>query len=221
MNAISNIYKALSNHYGPQHWWPAESNFEIVVGAILTQNTNWGNVDKALANLREHQALSLEAMLNLPVEQLEQLIRPAGFFRQKSERLKLLCRYLHDHYQGDLQRWLQQADLPELRSELLSMKGIGPESADAILLYAGSRLSFVVDAYTRRIFTRLGILEGKEKYEQIRTLFMDKLPAEVELYNEYHALIVTHAQQFCRPKPLCEECPLNDCCRHASEASIF
>ncbi len=197
MKTLTTIYQRLLDHYGSRGWWPAETPFEVVIGAILTQNTNWSNVEKAITNLRHEEALSLETILKLSTEQLEKLIYPSGFFRQKSERLKWFCAHLQEHYQGNLDSWLQQ-DLDQVRSELLSLKGIGPETADAILLYAGQRLSFVVDAYTGRLFSRLGLLTGKEKYAQIRSMFMNELEPNVQLYAEYHAQIVIHCKECCR-----------------------
>jgi len=211
MPELLQIYRVLFKTYGQRHWWPADSPFEVVVGAFLTQNTNWNNVEKAIANLKQAQALSHRAVLEMPTDQLEELIRPAGFFRQKAERLKLFCHHLVCHHQGSLDVMLQQPT-SQLRSELLSLKGIGPETADSILLYAGQHRSFVVDAYTRRLFSRIGILQGTENYAEIRDLFMARLPAEVELYNEYHALIVQHCKQFCRTRPLCPACPLAELC---------
>jgi endonuclease III related protein len=211
MSNLLDIYQRLFNHYGPRNWWPAETPFEVVVGAILTQNTNWNNVEKAIVNLRQADALTIDAILNLQLETLEQLIRPSGFFRQKAERLHLFCRYLQKHHQGSLERLFDQ-ELNLLREELLRLKGIGPETADSILLYAGQRPSFVVDAYTQRLFRRLGILAGEEKYAVIRDLFMSNLPEDIQLYNEYHALIVIHCKDFCRKKPLCHNCPCADIC---------
>ncbi len=209
---LMTIYQRLLDHYGPRHWWPAESDFEMVIGAILTQNTNWKNVEQAISNLRIARKLSVPSINALTQNELELLIQPAGFFRQKAERLKLFSNYLSENYQGQLKIMLQQPLAP-LREELLSLKGIGPETADAILLYAGRQPSFVVDAYTGRIFQRLGLLDRSEKYEKIRSLFMTNLPSDVPLFNEYHALIVEHAKQHCQKKPRCENCPLaNECC---------
>ena len=216
MPELQNIYRKLLHHYGPRNWWPAETPFEVVIGAILTQNTNWNNVVKAISNLRQAGALTPTAILGLTTAELELLIRPSGFFRQKAERLQLFCHHLDNHHQGDMNTFLQQ-ELDLVREELLKLKGIGPETADSILLYAGQHLSFVVDAYTRRLFSRIGILQGLEKYAEIRALFMARLPAKVELYNEYHALIVQHCKEFCRTKPLCPACPLADLCCYPKE----
>ncbi len=211
MPQLMTIYDCLFHHYGPQNWWPADSAFEVAVGAFLTQNTNWSNVEKAIANLKQAEVLSCEAILRLKSTELEQLIRPAGFFRQKARRLHGFCRHLETHYRGAIEAMLA-GDTHNLRAELLSLKGIGPETADSILLYAGEHLSFVVDAYTNRLFTRLGVLQGDESYAQVRSLFMSALPAEVAIYNEYHALIVAHCKQFCRTTPQCDECPAGRLC---------
>jgi len=211
MPQLLSIYKKLSNYYGSLHWWPAESPFEVIVGAILTQNTNWNNVEKAITNLRQVDVLTLEAILQLDRETLEQLIHPSGFFRQKAERLQLFCQHIKDHHNGNLDHLFQQP-LESVRSELLQLKGIGPETADSILLYAGHLPSFVVDTYTCRLFGRLGILKGDEKYDEVRELFMTNLPQENSLYNEYHALIVHHCKKFCRKKPSCCGCPCEDSC---------
>ena len=201
----------LAAHFGPLHWWPAQTPFEVVIGAILTQNTAWRNVEYAIANLKQAQALTPEAIGNLSEPELQQLIRPAGFFRQKAERLQLFVAHLFARHDGELRHWLS-GELGAVRQELLALKGIGPETADSILLYAGNRPSFVVDAYTRRLLTRLGLLQGEESYEQIRALFMNRLPHDSDLFNEYHALIVETCKQYChKRRPLCHPCPL---CRH-------
>ena len=216
MPDLMQIYRLLYDHYGPRHWWPAETPFEVVIGAILTQNTNWSNVEKAIANLRAAGVLTSASILALETAELEDLIRPSGFFRQKAERLQLFCRHLRERHANDLARLLDQ-DLEPARAELLSLKGIGPETADSILLYAGERPSFVVDAYTGRLFGRLGLLDGTEKYAEIRAMFMNGLPIDVDLYNEYHALIVIHCKDFCRKRPLCAQCPCAGTCRYRQE----
>lgn len=213
------IFEKLAAAYGPLHWWPADSPFEVAIGAILTQNTNWKNVEMAIANLRDEKSLSPQAITDLSQEKLEQLIRPSGFFRQKAERLKLLVEHLHVRHKGNLEQLLTQP-LEKARKELLQLKGIGPETADSILLYAGKLPSFVVDAYTRRLFERLGNLKGKESYEQVRALFMTQLPTDSDLFNEYHALIVEHCKCFCRKRPLCAECCLRDICPEATKQLV-
>lgn len=219
MKALLDIYNLLFSHYGPQHWWPAESPFEMAVGAILVQNTNWNNAEKAIANLIEAEVLDCESICALNLSELERLVRPSGFFRQKAERLKLFCMHLREFHQGKVDVIAGQP-LSIARTELLSLKGVGPETADSMLLYAGQQLSFVVDAYTNRLFQRLGILTGSEKYEQVRALFMDGLPSDVVLYNEYHGLIVNHCKEFCRKKPLCVGCPCCAYCGYAQYESL-
>lgn len=216
MTELINIYQLLFDHYGPRNWWPADSSFEMAIGAILTQNTNWRNVEKAIANLSADDVLNCAAICTLSRERLEELIRPSGFFRQKAERLQLFACYLRKNYQGNLEKMLQQPLAP-LRKELLALKGIGPETADSILLYAGGHPSFVVDTYTGRLFTRLGLLSNKEKYEQIRSLFMQQLPPQAALYNEYHALIVIQCKEHCRKRPLCPGCPLESVCNYRQQ----
>ena len=216
MQALTNVYRLLLSYYGPQHWWPGDTPFEVTIGAILTQNTNWGNVEKAITNLKQAKALSCSGILAAPIPDLEEMIRPSGYFRQKAERIQLFCAHLAEHHQGRIENLLSQP-LELARKELLNCKGVGPETADSILLYAGNHLSFVVDAYTNRIFQRLGILDGNEKYEQVRNLFMDNLPADEQLYNEYHALIVIHCKEFCRKKPLCAGCPCGHICQYRHE----
>ncbi len=207
--SLKHIFAALLSHFGARDWWPAETPFEVVAGAILTQNTAWRNVERAIVALKAEGPLTPESLLRLEPQRLEALIRPAGFFRQKAERLQLFSAYLMNHYEGDLSAMLS-GPLQEVRDELLCCKGIGPETADSILLYAGERLSFVVDAYTRRLFGRLGLLQGTESYDQVRFMFMNHLPHDPELFNEYHALIVEQCKQVCRVTPRCGDC----CLRH-------
>jgi len=213
---LQTLYARLFDHFGHQHWWPADSPYEVVVGAILTQNTAWGNVEKAIAGLAEEGALSARVLADMPLPRLEALIRPAGFFRQKGARLQRLSRLLVARYHGDVSA-LCAGELDEARHRLLELQGIGPETADSILLYAAGRPSFVVDAYTRRLGSRLGLLRGDEPYEAIRRRFMEELPAQAPLYNEYHALIVAHCKAFCRKRrPLCCDCPLAEVCPAAT-----
>ncbi len=216
---LETIYSKLLEHYGPQHWWPAETPFEVVVGALLTQNTAWGNVEMALANLKGAAPLTPRQLASTPREALETLIRPAGFFRQKAARLSALARLLEESYGGDVAA-LCAGDLDEARERLLDLHGIGPETADSILLYAAGRASFVVDAYTRRLFSRLALLGGQEPYAIIRAAFMTALPLRPELFNEYHALIVVHAKDCCRKRrPDCPACPLRAHCPAAGTFS--
>lgn len=218
MLKIMEVYQQLRQGYALDNWWPAQSPFEVAVGAFLTQNTNWNNVEKALANLKEAEALDLRLLADMPLEQLEQLIRPSGFFRQKAKRLQHFCRYVLDQHGGSLEALLQ-GELNDARNELLALAGIGQETADSILLYAGQRPSFVVDSYTRRFFGRLGLLTGGENYDDIRALFMAGVNQEVPLYQHYHALIVTHCKERCRKTPLCSACLFKDICDYAVQVA--
>ncbi len=210
-NRLLGIFSLLLTRYGPRHWWPAESPFEVCVGAILTQNTNWGNVEKAITNLKREGLLTPEALRDVPVKRLAEVIRPAGFFNVKSRRLRDFVGYLFAKYGGSLDRMFN-GDWRLLREELLRVPGIGPETCDSILLYAGGKPSFVIDAYTIRLFSRLGIVSEKAEYETVRTLFMDNLPPDAELFNEYHALIVQHGKEHCRKRPGCSGCELHILC---------
>ncbi len=206
------IFDRLFRRYGPRHWWPAETPFEVCVGAILTQNTSWGNVEKAIANLKRAKLLSPQALSNIPVERLAEVIRPAGFFNVKAKRLKGFVDRLFARYDGSLDRLFAE-EWHGLRAELLAVPGIGPETCDAILLYAGGKPSFVVDAYTRRLFAGLGLVREDVGYEELRALFMDNLPPDPVLFNEYHALIVEHGKEHCRKRPRCAGCSLHVLCR--------
>ncbi len=201
------IYQLLYDVFGPQHWWPGETQFEIIVGAILTQNTSWTNVEKAMKNLKSAEFLNPEALHNIELSQLAGLIRPAGYYNIKARRLKNFLNWLFDNYDGQLIN-LESVDTSQLRSELLAIKGIGPETADSILLYAFKRTTFVVDAYTARIAARHGLIEPGADYEQLRELFQSNLPQDTQLFNEYHALLVKLGKEFCRPKARCPGCPL-------------
>lgn len=210
-NGLHDVFERLFRYYGPRHWWPAETGFEVCVGAILTQNTAWSNVEKAIAELKRADALTPEALHRLEVDRLAGLIRSSGFFNVKSRRLKGFVSWLFNRHAGSLDRMFN-GDWQELRQELLKVPGIGPETCDSILLYAGRKPSFVVDAYTRRLFQRLGILSATAGYDETRRLFMDALPADVQLFNEYHALIVEQSKRFCRSRPACSGCPLQAGC---------
>jgi len=193
--------------YGPQHWWPARTRFEIVIGAILTQNTAWANVERAIENLRQADCLSPQALRKLDHDRLAELIRPAGYFRIKARRLRNLLDWLFERFEGDLDRALDQP-LPDLREHLLSVSGIGRETADSIILYAAGMPTFVVDAYTARILRRHGLIDETADYEQIKELFESHLPADAALFNEYHALLVAVGKRHCRPRARCTGCPL-------------
>lgn len=218
-NRLTVIYNRLYRWFGPQHWWPADSPFEVIVGAILTQNTNWANVEKAIINLRSANSLNIASIDRLPQEELETLIKPSGFFRQKSARLKNCARFIIENHDGKLEQLFALPD-ETLREVLLAQPGIGPETADSIILYAAEKTSFVVDAYTHRILQRIGIETENTGYEKTRALFMNNLPADVELFNEYHALIVRLAKEYCRKRqPLCAECPLLEICNAGQTAT--
>lgn len=214
MNAAAEIrryYQVLSRTYGPQQWWPARTRFEVIVGAFLTQNTAWANVEKALGNLRRAGILNVPGIRRVPLDRLEQLVRPSGFFRQKARRLKAFVQFLDRKYGGSLRRMFAQPTA-RLRAELLALNGVGPETADAILLYAGKHPVFVVDAYTRRILDRHGILPFTAGYEQIRELFEKSLANSTEsaaIFNQAHALIVQVGKNHCGSKARCEGCPLS------------
>lgn len=206
---LLDIYNRLRKHYGPQRWWPGETQFEIIVGAILTQNTNWKNVEKAIANLKEGGYLTPQTLHELPLDPLAQLIRPAGYFNIKAQRLKCFLDWLFEAHDGELKS-LKLLPLSELRQQLLAVKGIGPETADSICLYAFGKPIFVVDAYTARIFGRHGMIESPSGYEQIQEMFHAGLEKDAKLFNEFHALIVQVGKNHCKPKPICETCPLED-----------
>ncbi len=202
------LYNELMDRLGPSNWWPGDSAFEVAVGAILTQNTNWGNVEKAILNLKENGLLEPEKMFQEETDRLCELIRPAGYFRVKADRLKNFLVFLHLNFDLKMEK-LRNESTTKLRHALLKVKGIGPETADSILLYALERPVFVIDAYTKRIFSRHGIMEQERDYSEFQDFVMDRLPRDPELYNEYHALIVRAGKNWCRKsKPLCSKCPL-------------
>ena len=205
------IFRSLYNHFGPQHWWPASSPFEVMVGSILTQNTNWANVEKAITNLKKHKVLTPLKIYNLPHHKLARLIRSAGYYNVKARRLKSFLRFFINNYSGSIRK-ISRVKLAVLRDELLSVKGIGPETADSILLYALNKPVFVIDAYTKRIFSRLKLLPPEASYSEAQTLFMSGLKKDVLLFNEYHALLVVLAKAYCaKSNPKCSLCPLDFC----------
>jgi len=204
---LMQIYELLYERYGPQHWWPGRTRFEIIVGAILTQNTNWANVEKAIANLKSADCLTPARLHRLDTGELAELIRPAGYFNIKAGRLKNFLDWLFDNYDGSLKQ-LEHLNPEEMREQLLAIKGIGPETADSIVLYAYDKPVFVVDTYTCRVLGRHELIEAGADYEQVREYFESNLPTDVKLFNEYHALLVRVGKEYCRPKPRCEGCPL-------------
>ena len=204
---LTEIYHLLFDRFGPQHWWPGQTQFEIITGAILTQNTSWPNVEKAITNLKSAHLLTPEKLYHLDTARLAELIRPAGYFNIKAKRLKSFLNWLFCNYNGRLEN-LQNLNTNHFRDQLINIKGIGPETADSILLYAFNRVAFVVDAYTARIVTRHGLIEPAADYEQLRELFQSNLPPAPQLFNEYHALLVKLGKDFCKTKAKCTGCPL-------------
>ena len=210
MPDLRKYYDALFTAHGPQHWWPGRSRFEVIVGAILTQNTSWSNVEPALRNLRSARLLAPAPMLQVPLARLQSLIRSSGYFRQKARKLKAFAEYLQTMFAGSLTRMFR-TPTTVLREQLLGVHGIGPETADSILLYAGRHPIFVIDAYTRRIVERHQLTSSARSYEQLRALFERNLPPDAALYNEFHALIVRTGKLHCRARqPRCNECPLRE-----------
>jgi endonuclease III related protein len=202
------FHRELSRALGPQHWWPARTRFEVIVGAILTQSTAWTNVERAIANLRRARLLSPGAIGRVSRARLERLVRPAGYFRQKTRKLKAFAQFLEKNFSGSLARMLR-TPTEKLRAMLLEVHGIGPETADSILLYAGNHTVFVVDAYTQRILARHGLASEKAKYEEARALLERNVPRDPRLYNEFHAQFVTVGKNWCRRQaPRCDACPL-------------
>jgi endonuclease-3 related protein len=208
---LLDIYGHLYAAYGPQHWWPGETPFEVVVGAILTQSAAWTNVEKAIANLKGADALSPQGLACLSEGELARLVYPAGYFNAKARKLKAFVALLCQRFGGELKELLA-APVEELRPLLLDTHGIGPETADSILLYAAGRPVFVVDAYTRRLFSRLGLSPARDTYSSWQALFMENLEADAALFNEYHALVVRHGKGVCRRQPHCRVCPLLEGC---------
>ncbi len=201
-------YDLLNEHFGDLFWWPGDSPLEVVVGAILTQNTAWRNVERAILSLKERNLLSVEALLAVDDDSLADCIRPAGYFNVKTKRLKAFFRFLADRHEGSLENLFEGSTEP-LREQLLSVYGIGEETADSILLYAANKPIFVVDAYTRRILARHGLVGEKARYGEIQALFMASIPADAPQYNQYHALIVETGKTYCTKKPRCNVCPLS------------
>ena len=204
---LKTIYDCMAEYYGPTHWWPGDSPFEIAVGAVLTQNTAWTNVEKAIVNLKREELLAPRAILECPAAALETALKPSGYFRVKAKRLRSFCDYLVRRYGGNMARMARQP-LDRLRPELLDVNGIGPETADDILLYACEKTVFVVDAYTRRIFSRHGLVPPAIEYEALRAFFERHVAPDLHGYKEYHGLIVWTGKDFCRRKPKCKGCPL-------------
>ena len=210
---LREIYGRLFAAYGPQHWWPADEPFEVIVGAILTQSTTWSNVEKAIASLKATDALAPTALHQMTADQLARLIRPSGYYNAKARKLKAFAEHLFSGYDGDLGKLLS-LDTVTLRRELLSIHGVGEETADSIILYAARRPVFVIDAYTKRILSRIGVAPPDQTYGAYQQLFTLKLSPDEALFNEYHALLVRHGKDVCRKVPRCDDCCLASLCRH-------
>jgi endonuclease-3 related protein len=209
--SLHSIYRRLRTRFGPAGWWPGESPFEVCVGAILVQNTAWANVERTLDSLRRRGLLSFDALDRLPAPRLAPLLRSSGTFRVKARRLRALLDFLGAEYRGRVEGMREESPLG-LRRKLLSVSGVGPETADSIALYAAGHPLFVVDAYTRRIFSRLGLVRGDETYAEIQRSIQARLPRDAKLYNDYHAQLVRLGKEHCRPRPRCEACPLDGIC---------
>ncbi len=213
--SLNNIYKALFKNYGAQYWWPGETEFEISIGAILTQNVSWKNVEIAILNLKKNNLLSPESLYPKNEEDIAPLIRPTGYYNQKAKKIKNFLRWFKAYnFSFDS---LRDIELPALRKELLSINGIGPETADSILLYAILKKIFVIDAYTRRIFHRVGVLTDNETYPEVQEIFHHGFKGNIQDYNEYHALIVKHGKDVCKKKPLCNDCCISAYCKGCSK----
>lgn len=218
---LRDIYARLYAHFGPQHWWPGNGAFEVIVGAILAQNTAWTNVEKALANLKRAGLLRPARLQRARVQTVARLVRPSGYFNLKAKKLKAFARFLFDAHRGELSH-LFALDTATLRKELLASYGIGPETADSIILYAAQQPIFVIDAYTRRIAARLGLSRDDASYEELQHLFMAHLPCDVRLFNEYHALLVALGKNICKKRaPRCQACPLQKICPTGKAVSQF
>ena len=201
------MYKLLWSHFGDQHWWPGDSPLEVCIGAILTQNTAWNNVEKAIASLKKERKLSIKTLHEMPEARLGELIRASGYYNVKAKRLKNFILHVVEVHQGSLKKMFE-ADVKNLRSELLGINGIGKETADCIVLYAAEKPIFVVDAYTKRVLQRHGFVNEKASYDEIQRLFENHLELDIKLYNDFHAQIVATGNQYCRKTPRCDECPL-------------
>ncbi len=207
------IYNRLFTHFGPQHWWPAETEYEMIIGAILTQSAAWTNVEKGLANLKKVGAISPQSLRQMPQNDLAGLIHSCGYYNAKAVKLKAFAEWFHNRFGDSLEKMFAE-DTLSLREELLGVHGVGEETADSILLYAGKKPIFVIDAYTRRIIDRLDLKPCGEKYRDYQKIFMDNLPSEAPLFNEYHALLVALGKYHClKTSPSCEDCCLRDLCQ--------
>lgn len=203
------IYNLLFDFFGPCHWWPAETPLEVIVGAILTQNTSWANVEKAITNLKRHNLLSAKKLRQVNTRRLARVIHSTGFYNLKSKRLKNFINFLFLNYKGKL-NLMFKTKTNRLRRQLLAINGLGPETVDSILLYAGGKPVFVVDAYTKRILSRHYLIPKESEYNQVQEYFIRHLPKNTKLFNEFHALFVQLGKDFCKKKPICFKCPLSN-----------
>jgi endonuclease-3 related protein len=208
---LRRLYRRLLRRFGHAGWWPSGTPFEVCVGAVLVQNTSWTNVERALNELRRRDLLRFERLQAVPLSRLARLIRSSGYYNVKARRVRALLDFLAVEYAGRVEA-MSAEPLQALRAKLLAVTGIGRETADSIVLYAAGLPLFVVDAYTRRVFSRLGLLRGDETYDEVQRFFMERLPSDVPLYNDYHAQVVLLGKDICRPRPLCALCPLEDLC---------
>jgi len=218
---LIDVYDTLFSKYGPQGWWPGEGPLDVVIGAILTQNTAWSNVEKAITNLKMSNLWSLESIHRSSQEDLASVVLSSGYFNQKARKLKAFAEHIYIKHEGDLAKFLNQ-ELSCLRRELLSIYGIGPETADDILVYAAEKPSFIIDVYSKRILGRLGVFDIKPRarYEDYQKLVQDQLPQDVRLFNEFHALLDNHAKLICKKNPICSECVLVDVCNWAQQYDL-
>ena len=217
-DTLMDYYWKLYDHYGPQGWWPGDGPLETIVGAILTQFTSWKNVERALENLKRADCMSAQALRDISIDELALLIRPSGAFNQKTRRLKAFIQRLCDAHDGDLEVMLSQ-DPEALRQELLSVHGIGPETADDIMLYVAEQPYFVIDSYTKRVMERWDIQPERKTYDGYQSMFHENLPRDARLYNEYHALFDRHAKEICKPRPACSQCFLRHVCPSANSVA--
>ena len=217
MDRAEEIYERLLARYGPQHWWPAQTPFEVIVGALLMQQTAWRNVAEAIENLKAAGLLDVRALAAAPIPRVRTQVKIAGLYRTKPRRLRDFCRHLLQRADGDLAKYFNRP-MDVVRADLLAQEGVGPETADSILLYAGGHPIFLVDAYTVRVGQRIGLFETK-KYDAVQRYFEERVPRNLAMYREYHALFVRHAVTLCRPNPKCDLCPLRERCRYGLEQS--
>jgi len=202
------IYKKLLKNYGEQNWWPGDSKLECAIGTILTQNTSWTNVEKAINNLKSFMDINIENLSAISTDKLSLLIRPSGFYKQKAKRIKGLIEFINKEYEGKIEN-MEQEDMKTLRSGLLSVNGIGPETADCILLYVADKAIFVIDKYTYRLLYRHGLVERETNYLEMQNIFMENLENRLDLFGEFHALIVEVGKNHCKKRAICDDCPIN------------